>query len=396
MKNKKEIFVETYFRSLNKVNEVLCGDKVEVRRNEDSFIVVLADGLGSGVKANILSTLTSTIISEMIYSGSTMQEVVETITATLPECKSRGVAYSTFTIAQVYDNGTCKLVEFDNPDTIVMRDNEVLALTKDIYRIGNRTIKEVTFEVLPEDLIIFFSDGIIHAGLGEILNLGWEHHHVVEFLKQYCNPGDSAKEVNRLLLAEVNDLYGGEPKDDSTVAVLKVVEKETSMVMVGPPVNELDDVKIVNKLIKCKGRKIVCGGTTANIVARELSEKISMDTLIEICGDVPPIAYIKGIDLVTEGVITLGKVDEYLSECIHSDKYKEELLNSKAKDGAVTMVKMLLLNCSEIVFMVGTSDNPAHKGIAYTTISLSGKLRLMDKIAKNLRELGKIVKIEKY
>ena len=396
MENNNEIFVETYFRSLNKYNEVLCGDKVEVRRNNDSFIVVLADGLGSGVKANILSTLTSTIISEMIFSGSTMEEVVETVSATLPECKERGVAYSTFTIVQVFDNGTCKLVEFDNPDTIIMRDNEALNLVKEVYKIGNRTIKEVSFEVKPNDFIIFFSDGIIHAGLGEILNLGWEHHHVVEFLKRFSRPDDSAKEINRLLLAEVNGLYGGEPKDDSTVAVLKVVEKVTSIVMVGPPSNESDDVKLVKKLMNSKGKKIVCGGTTANIVARELSRNIVMDTLIEIQGDVPPIAYIKGIDLVTEGVITLGKVDEYLSECLKSDKYKEELLNSKAKDGAVTMVKMLLSECSEINFMVGMSDNPAHKGIAYTTISLSGKLRLIDKIAKNLIQLGKIVKIDNY
>ena len=396
MKRNKEIFVETYFRSLNKVGEVLCGDKVEVRRNDDSFIVVLADGLGSGVKANILSTLTSTIISEMIYSGSSMEEVVETISATLPECAVRGVAYSTFTIVQVYDDGTCKLVEFDNPDTIVIRDNESLELTKEVYKLGNRTIKEVSFKVVPGDLIIFFSDGIIHAGLGEVLNLGWERPQVIDYLKRYIRPEDSAKEVNRLLLAQVNDLYGGEPQDDSTVAVLKVVKKTTSMVMVGPPVNVNDDAEVVRKLMNCDGKKIVCGGTTANIVARELSERVTMDTLVEIQGDVPPIAYIRGIDLVTEGVITLGKVDEYLSECLRSDKYKEELLNSKAKDGAVSMVKILLNECSEIVFMVGMSDNPAHKGIAYTTISLSGKLRLIDKIARSLVDLGKIVRIDNY
>ena len=390
------IFVESYNCSLNKYHEELCGDKVEIKRNEDSFIIVLADGLGSGVKANILSTLTSTIISEMIFAGATINEVIETISATLPECKVRKVAYSTFTIVQVFDNGICKLVEFDNPDTIVMRNNEALVLTKNVYKIGNRTIKEVSFMVQPNDFIIFFSDGIIHAGLGTVLNLGWEHQDVVAFLKKYTKISDSAKEVNRLLLAAVNDLYNGEPKDDSTVAVLKIINRTKSIVMVGPPANAEDDKLLVNKLMLATGKKIICGGTTANIVARELQTTVNMGMLVGVKGDVPPIAYIKGIDLVTEGVITLGKISDYLNECVKSPAYLESLLNSDADDGAVLMVKLFIQDCSEIVFMVGLSDNPAHKGIAYTTISLSGKLRLIDKIANNLKELGKIVEIEHY
>jgi len=391
-----KIFVESYYRSLNKYHEELCGDKVAIKRNENSFIAVLADGLGSGVKANILSTLTSTIISEMIVAGASIKEVIETISATLPECKVRKVAYSTFTIVQVFDDGRCKLVEFDNPDTIVIRNKEALVLTKDVYKIGHRTIKEVEFQVEPNDFIIFFSDGIIHAGLGTVLNLGWEHQDVIAYLQKYSKTSDSVKEVNRLLLAAVNDLYRGEPKDDSTVAVLKIVNHTQTMVMVGPPTDINDDEVVVKKLMSANGKKIVCGGTTANIVARELHTSLNMGQISVLKGDVPPIAYIAGIDLVTEGVLTLNKVADYLNECVKSADYKESLLNSKADDGAVLMVKLFIQACFEIVFLVGLSDNPAHKGMAYTTISLSGKLRLIDKIAKNLEALGKIVKIEHY
>ena len=125
-----KIHLESAWKSLNKTGEELCGDKVMIKRNKDSFVMVLADGLGSGVKANILSTLTSTIISEMVYSGCSLVEAVETISETLPVCKDRGVAYSTFTIIQAFYNGDVNIVEFDNPSTVIIRNNEILNIDK--------------------------------------------------------------------------------------------------------------------------------------------------------------------------------------------------------------------------------------------------------------------------
>lgn len=391
-----KIHVESYYRSLNKHHEELCGDKVEVRQNENSFIMVLADGLGSGVKANILSTLTSTIISEMIKDGANVTDVVETITATLPECQERHVAYATFTILQVFYDGHARLVEFDNPPAVVLRNMRMMELEREVYTIGTRTIKESTFEVYPDDLIVFFSDGIIHAGIGTVLNLGWDHKEVVQYLEQVCRVGDSAKEVNDLLLNCVNDLYAQKPGDDSTVAVARMLKATESIVMVGPPVLPEDDERVVHQLMKATGKKICCGGTTSNIVSRVIGSPITMELLESLVGDVPPIAYIKGIDLVTEGVLTLGKVNEHLKECVQSEAYRNNLVEGRDKDGASLMTRMLLNNCSKIKFMVGCSDNPAHKGMAYSTISISAKIRLIETMATNLRALGKIVTIEHY
>lgn len=394
MNNK--VHVESYFKSLNKKNEELCGDKVEIRRNDESFVMVLADGLGSGVKANILSTLTSTIIAEMVSAGATLQEVVETIAATLPECKERGIAYSTFTIVQVFYNGCAYLVEFDNPATIIVRDRCIFEPVRTIRMIGKRKIVESTFEVKVDDAIVLFSDGIIHAGIEQTLNFGWDHKEVQQFLLTYTKKSDTAKEFTRILLANVNNLYGGQPGDDSTVACAKILEAKETRVMVGPPIDKADDEKVVQRLLAATGKKICCGGTTSNIVARITGKEIQMESLVSLVSDVPPMAYIEGIDYVTEGVLTLQKVNKYLSRCVESVEYCEELLQTKGRDGALSLTKCFIQECSQVTFMVGRSDNPAHNAIAYSTISVNAKVQLIREMAENLKKLGKIVAIELY
>ena len=193
-----------------------------VRYCDDFCILVLADGLGSGVKANILATLTSTIICEMMAEGATLPEAVDTITATLPQCQERGIAYSTFTIVQVYYDGSVNLIEFDNPAAIVLRHGVSLPLERTVRQIGERKIRESSFLAEPDDFIVVFSDGIIHAGVGTFLNFGWDHQDVEQHLLQYCRSTDPAREVTRILLACVNDLYKGKPGDDSTVATAKL------------------------------------------------------------------------------------------------------------------------------------------------------------------------------
>ena len=120
--------VDISYKSLNKHNEELCGDKVEVLKTADSDILILADGMGSGVKANILATLTSKILGTMLINGASIDACVETIVKTLPVCKIRQVAYSTFSILQIFHDGEAYLVEFDNPSCICLRDGAVLKL----------------------------------------------------------------------------------------------------------------------------------------------------------------------------------------------------------------------------------------------------------------------------
>ncbi len=393
---KDKIHIDAWNSSLNKKNEELCGDNVVSKINDESFIMVLADGLGSGVKANILSTLTSTIISEMIFEGASLSETVETVAKTLPVCKERNVAYSTFSIIQVFYDGHVKLIEYDNPLAIFIRDGMVMKIDRQERLYNEKKIYEASFNVLPNDYITFFSDGIIHAGVGQTLNFGWQHEEVEKFLQQYTTNKDSAKEIVRILLANVNYLYDGKPGDDSTVACIKMLEAKETIVMVGPPSHKEDDNRVVERLLSASGLKICCGGTTSTIVSRYLNKPIETDPLIDFTSDVPPKGYIEGIDLVTEGVLTLQKVNRYLGKCVEDSVFLDNLLQSDQTDGATCLIKAFLLSSTMITFMVGLSDNPAHEAIAYSTISLNAKIQLIKDMALKLKKLRKIVNIEMY
>ena len=393
--NEDLIYIDAYWRSLNKYGEELCGDRVQIRRGEKCFVMVLADGLGSGVKANILSTLTSTIISEMIVSGMALADAVETITATLPVCQERGIAYSTFSIVQIFSNGNTYIAEFDGPDVVIMRDDQIYRSAREKMVMNGRQIYVSSMHAEPGDRFVVFSDGVLHAGVGMALNFGWGQKEVEEYLQEQVRRNDTASETTRLLLANVNYLYGGKPGDDSTAVCLRVIPLTETIVMVGPPSHPEDDEKVVHRLLSATGKKACCGGTTSQIVARVTGRALTTDGLMSMKPDVPPKGFIEGIDLVTEGVLTLQKVARYLEKAAGDVSFREELMLSKDTDGATMLAKMLL-SASGITFMVGLSDNPAHDAIAYSPISLNAKIALIKEMAENLKKVGKIVHIEMY
>ena len=168
------VSIDVAWKSLNKQNEELCGDKVEIIKTQDSDIMILADGMGSGVKANILATLTSKILGTMLYEGADIESCVETIAKTLPICKVRKVAYATFSILQIFHSGEAYLAEFDNPSCVFIRDGKIVKYPYETREIGGKKIHEYRFQVKKNDCFVLMSDGVIYAGAGSILNLqGW-------------------------------------------------------------------------------------------------------------------------------------------------------------------------------------------------------------------------------
>ncbi len=302
-------FIETSWGSLLKWGEELCGDRVELVKQEDGVLLVLSDGLGSGVKANILAGLTSKIITSMVTAGAELKDVVDTIASTLPVCKVREVAYSTFTMMQVDHEGNAYLVEFDNPTVILLRNGKRVFIPWVEQNISGKQIREAHLKLKLGDIAVTFSDGIIHAGVGRLLNLGWQHENVVQFLEETWQADDTAYDVQHRLLNECNSLYQGHPGDDTTVAALRICVPNPCCVMVGPPVHPEDDEEVVGELLACPGIKVICGGTTSQIVSKRLGKELKI-LLQYISPDVPPIATMEGIDLVTEGVVTLGKTLE--------------------------------------------------------------------------------------
>ncbi|HHV62923.1 MAG TPA: serine/threonine-protein phosphatase [Firmicutes bacterium] len=376
------IFVEVEYSNLPKAGEELCGDSVEVARTEDSVIVVMADGLGSGVKANILSTLTTKIAASMLKGGLELDEVVETLSHTLPVCQVRKLAYSTFSIVQVFNSGDAYLAEFDNPPAFFIKDGKVRDLPSNARVIAGRTVREYRFTVSSGDSIVLASDGVIHAGVGGVLNLGWQWANVAEYLEGIAGRCQDAQSVARRLTRVCYHLYAGHPGDDATAVVLKVRYPRTLTAVVGPPRNREDDPRVARELMKESGKKVVCGGTTSLLIARELGRTIDVN-LDTMSPDLPPSGRIAGIDLVTEGIITLSRARDILEEAGNSG------ITPRGNDGASALARMLL-ESDRIRFIVGRAINPAHQN-PRLPVSLSLKMQVVSDIARMLERRGKQV-----
>lgn len=385
-----KFFVDYACGHLNKHGEELCGDTVKFYRNKERMIAVLSDGLGSGVKANILSTLTCSIAMTMLKEGLSIDECVDTIIHTLPICKVRQLAYSTFSIVQVDKNGMIYVVEFDNPNMFLYRNGEMLHVDKVEREINGRVINETTFQLEIGDTLVFVSDGVIHAGVGKTLNLGWGWEDVNNYLALIVDEYLSANKTMNILLNEVSNLYKGDPGDDVTVMCLKVIKEQQAVLFSGPPLNPSNDKEVVNILHNAKGKKIVCGGTAANIVSREINEEIK--TSFEIYdSNIPPIAYIHGIDLVTEGVLTLKGTVKKLEKI----KNQQDLSYLGKHDGSSLLTQLLFEECTNIKFLVGKAINPAHQNPDFPQ-ELSIKLNIIKELEKVLVQLGKWVDVEYY
>lgn len=384
---------ETSFSSINKYGEELCGDKVEIVKKGSETIIVLSDGLGSGVKANILASLTSKIVSTMLQEGADVEDVIETVASTLPVCSERKIAYSTFSFLHLNKDGNAHIVEYDNPDLVILRNGKMLKLPSVERIVNNKKIKETRIKLEPDDICIMFSDGVVHAGVGKLLNLGWQHENVVEYLEKSFDKNSTAFSLQNLLLSACYNLYDKCPGDDTTVAVCRVRTPNVAYVMVGPPVDKQDDEKLVNDLLNFEGTKIVCGGTTSQIVSR-ISGRELKTMLDYISPDVPPVGKINGIDIVSEGVITLGKALEIMKSYETNIIGRDNALNYKS-DGAMQIAQTLLSKCTGAKFIVGRALNPAHQN-PNMPIDLSIKLRLVEEIAECLSRFGKDVEIRYY
>lgn len=385
-----KFFIDFATGSLNKYGEELCGDKVEFYNDDKMFIAVLSDGLGSGVKANILATLTAKIAITMLREGLRIEEVVDTVMHTLPVCAERNLAYSTFTIIKVAHDGIVYIAEFDNPSIFFLSDREIKKIEWSTTEINGRKVKESKFKLEENDILVFVSDGVVHAGVGKILNLGWQWEHVEQYLKKNTSKAMSSKAVTNLLLGACDQLYMQQPGDDTTVATIKAVTPSKVVLFSGPPIDINKDKEVVDKIMSTSGKKIICGGTAANIVARELNQEIK-SSLNLVDKDIPPIGYIKGIDLVTEGVLTLRKATEKLEQIKESTDldflYKE--------DGASKLAKILYEDCTHIKLIIGRAINPAHQNPDFPN-ELSIKLYVLNELKNTLISLGKIVEVEFY
>ena len=388
-----DLCAEIGYKSINHDGEQLCGDHIDiVEQSNDSTVIVLADGMGSGVKASILSTLTSKIISTMMAADLPLEECVSTIAATLPVCSVRGVAYSTFTIMHLINSRTIELIQYDNPHIIYIRDGDLYDYAKTEVNIGGKKIYKSVIRLKEDDIIIAMSDGCPHAGIGIAYNFGWKWEDIAEYMLSMSEGGFTAKVLSTMLIDEVDRLYGGKPGDDATACVIKIRKRVPMNILFGPPSDRDDCDRMMSLFFSKEGKHIICGGTTSSIAAKWLRKPLRPKLDFE-RSDVPPIAELEGVDLVTEGVITVNKVVEYANDYIkNNDSYEEW---GYGNDGASLISRLLFEEATDINFYVGKAVNPAHQN-PDLPINFNIKMNLVQELSKALKLMGKRIKVSYF
>ncbi len=379
--------------SINHYGEQLCGDHVDIaRQSEESTVIVLADGLGSGVKASILSTLTSKIISTMIAEGLPLEECVQTIAATLPVCSQHKVAYSTFTIIHLKNNRTAEIIQYDNPEVILIRDDQPYDFAKHEMNVGGKKVFKSILSLQAGDLIIAMSDGCPHASADNTYNYGWKVADIADYMATASLAGYTAKTLATMLVNECYALYGGQPADDATAVVVRVRERTPVNLLFGPPSDRDDCERMFSLFFAKTGKHIVCGGTTSSLVGEYLQKPVLPGPVLPE-SDIPPVSRIEGVDLVTEGVITINRVVEYARDYVRDNETYAKW--GFKHDGASQIARLLFEEATDISFYVGRAINPAHQN-PNLPINFSIKMNLVSELSECLKEMGKRIKVSYF
>ena len=388
------LFADVGYASINKYGEQLCGDRVDIARgSDDSIVAALADGLGSGVKANILATLTAKIISTMAANQLPLEDCVSTMAATLPVCKVRNLAYSTFTIIRVRENREAEIIQYDNPRVIFLRGGKNFEYHSVAETIDGKTIYKSKIKLRENDAFIAVSDGAVHAGVGLSFNFGWRREEIIQFLENIYSEELSAKILSSMLVDKCMNLFEGKPGDDTTACAVKIRRRSPVNLIIGPPSNPADVSKMMSLFFAKGGKRIVCGGTTSQLASEFLKKPLEAGPPVYEDPDVPPTSRIEGVDLTTEGVITISKTLDYAKDYVtKNEKYID--WNYK-NDGASQIARALFEEATDINFFVGRAVNPAHQN-PKLPINFNIKMRLVEELSECLKQMGKSIKVSYF
>lgn len=357
-----DVFVEMECFQLCHDGEIVCGDDFLFERieQENRHLAVLSDGLGSGIKANLLACMTTTMALEFVRSNMDVLLSAETIMDTLPVCEVRRISYATFSIFDLQIGGKSRIIEMDNPPFIHLRNGKDLKVSRQSMvsdRWPDRRVQLAEIYAITGDRLIAFSDGVAQAGLGQPgCKFGWRREGALEFIQAEVakDPAISARELSqRVVYAARNHNKDNRCIDDISCMVIYLRKPRRLRLLTGPPFRPESDAAYAELVRNFDGKIILSGGTTANIVSRELKRPIDVDMkLVMKAGNLPPPARMEGVDLVSEGILTLTDVVQRL-EADPPLSAPEPLVSKQ-------MIE-LFRESDEIEFIVGTKVNEAHQ-----------------------------------
>ncbi len=383
IKTTRDFFLDVDSYQFCKYGQYVAGDVFLTHKikEENRVIAVLSDGLGSGIKASVLANITASMALKYTSSYADVTETAEVIMETLPVCAVRKISYSTFTIVDINSAGRVRIIEHGNPSFVLLRETEPVEIPKTPLQLKKWHQREVSiseFDMHIGERIIYYSDGVTQAGMGLYkYPLGWGENDVITNIKRWIGweKAISSHQLARKIAIMARQIDQYEPKDDISCAVMYLRRPRCLLMVTGPPYSQARDEELADLVKAFKGRKVICGGTTAKIISRELDEEIQMD-IDNLDPEVPPASRMAGIELITEGTLTLGKVAEMLER-----GPKIESLRTNA----ATMLASILLDSDVIHFIVGTRINEAHQD-PNLPVELDIRRNIIKKIATLLEE----------
>jgi len=394
----KKYHTEVGHFQINHEGEKICGDVFLSKRipEENRVLCVLSDGMGHGVRANVLATLTATISLNFSMEHKETNALAGIIMKALPVCSERSLSYATYTIIDnSIESNTVSILEYDNPQTLIMRGNRIyepewthVKYEGDIADKRGMDLKKCSFAPQIEDRIIFCSDGVTQSGLGKGIAMGWGRNNLIKFIREIIesSPTISAADLAERVVkhASANDLHT--PKDDITCGVIYFRNARKTMICTGPPFSPEKDSEFALILRNFDGKKIVSGATTTEIISRELCRPVTDEGITD--PTLPPSSKMDGIDLVTEGVLTLSKVT-YLLNTFNPNS------NKQFGKGPADQICNLLLDSDEIYILVGTKINENHHDPTLP-VEIEIRKNLIQRLTKVLSEKFLKVVIIKY
>lgn len=359
-----------------------CGDVVDCDRNVAATTIVCADGIGSGIRARIAAELCASRTLQLLRLGSSLRKAFSSVVHTMERNRDPTGAFAAFSVARILNDGMVTILAYDAPPPLLVSRRHAVAIPSRSVELGGTLVAESECYIEPGDELLLMSDGITQAGLGHGMPYGWQTDGVLRFANNCLTEGCAPKELAGLVHCEARRLWveGG---DDCTVVTALCRRGQIVNILTGPPSAPATDAAIVRRFVQSDGLKIVCGGTTAEIVAKALGERVAVEkdppSMVA-----PPRYEIPGVDLVTEGAVTLNQVYNLL----------DEDLAEFTEDSGVTELCALLQIADRVNFWMGGAKNRASGNISFRQCGILTRDHIVPLIADKLRTLGKLVVVE--
>jgi hypothetical protein len=362
----------------------ICGDFVITERSPEATLTIVADGIGTGIKARVAAVMCASRLMELTKVGFTLREACSKIVHTMHEARTKDIPFSAFSACRVLNNGHTTIMSYEIPSPVLINNRLAAYLPKPrFYPLGLEMIAEVNCMLDYGDGIALLSDGVSQAGLGHHYRMGWGVQGACDFINGCLAQGYDLKVIPDRVLGKVKEISGATYGDDTTCVVVFCREAKTLNVLTGPPANKSSDKTVVMEFMSMKGTKVVCGSTTSEMTGRVLGVSVDMKEIASAYHK-PPSYDIKGLDYATEGAITLNQVHNILGE--NADKLEA--------DSSVSDLYRLFHSADTINFIVGTASNPGHENIVFRQMGIFPREVVVKLLAEKLTRMGKLVNVD--